>query len=115
MNNESHAHEVEQSEVSFIGDCLRITSSFEVKDGNEKRRVNTDGEPKTFGKNNGKLAFVNEGGLMYVTTYSPDKVRELELLGYRNTSMGVPLSNNETPADSDDFSKWKRIVEDKID
>jgi hypothetical protein len=111
MSYESQIHETGQENVSFLDNCLRITSFFEVKDGSEKKRVNSDGEPKTFGRNNGKLAFINDGGLMYVTTYSPEKVHELESLGYKDASIGVPLSNNETPADPDDFNKWKKIVE----
>ena len=101
-----------EQKVSFLDDCLRIPSFFEVKSGGEVRRLEQPDETAShsYGTNNGYLAFVTKGGLRYVTPASSDKTRELESLGYKATGLGVPLSNNEVPADHDDRAKWQKIV-----
>jgi hypothetical protein len=103
-------------EVSFIDDCLFVNSGiFEVRDGGEKRVLDLQGRgsERTYGRNNGKLAFVNEGGLYFVTTDSPERVQELQSMGFEDRGLFVPLSNNEVPADSNMYVKWKSIVEKK--
>ncbi len=110
--NVKEVYETGESKVSFFDDCLRVTSGFEVVDGREKRRLEYDSPDarNVFGQNNGFLAFVTRDGLKYVTIATSEKVQELESMGYRDTGLGVPLSNNESPADQNDLEKWKKIV-----
>jgi len=106
-----------EEKVSFLSDCLYVGAGFETTQdrGKNRRRVERDtNDEKTFGTNNGKLAFVTEGGLMYVTTATPEKINELEAMGFKNTGLGVPLSNMEIPARQEDLDKWLKITGSKM-
>lgn len=110
-------YETGEDKVSFLDDCLRIDTPFETTQdsGKTRNRVERDGnDNKTFGTNNGKLAFVTEGGLMYATTATSEKITELEAMGFKNTGLGVPLSNNEIPARQEDLDKWLKITGGKM-
>jgi len=106
-------YETGEDKVSFLDDCLYIGAGFETTQdrGKTRNRVERDGnDNKTFGSNNGRLAFVTEGGLMYATTATSEKITELEAMGFKNTGLGVPLSNMEIPARQEDLDKWLKIT-----
>ena len=60
----------------------------------------------TYCTNNGRVSFVNENGVMYVSPYVNEVIEALVAAGYRPGGLYVPLSNGEVPTDPALESKW---------
>lgn len=82
-----------------------------VEWGGERKIVKAPpGSPMTWNRNNETLAAVGPDGNVYVTPATESALKKLEELGFnRDSSMGVPMSNMETPISSDFKEVWERL------
>ena len=63
----------------------------------------------TYCYNNGRVSFINERGVMYVSPYVHEIIELLIEAGYVERSLYVPLSNGEEPTDPGMAERWEEM------
>lgn len=95
--------------------CIRvngISSYYPIYDEVSQHVLEGDPEyARTFGWNNGKVAFITEDGSYYVTPYCFEVAEALRKEGYQDTGLYVPFSNGDIPSDKALAETWQTLCE----
>lgn len=108
----------EERRMQEAGELLRewqLAEGLQVEDGGEKRVVQSPtpehpNYPMTWNRNNDTLAAVGPDGKLFVAPYTSAAEHKLHSLGFRKESLGVPLSNNEVPANPSVRERWENAL-----
>ena len=84
-------------ETSWMGE---ISKTYPISEDTVMKSMGT------YCYNNGRLSFINEKGVMYVTPYTSEVGEALREAGYEERGLYVPLSNGETCTDPAMAEKW---------
>ena len=98
-------------DLETMGQLCFISAVVQLENGSEITPSHDDADKMGYGKNNGFISFVTEGGLQYVAKYSAEKEAALIAAGYENKSLGVPFSNGEKPRPgTQEFNSWLNMI-----
>lgn len=100
--DKSFAIPKEGLDTIFLGQPDKISPEF---------LYNMDNDLGCYWQNNGKVAFIDGTGTVYVSPYSHNIKEVLEEAGYKEHAIAVPLSNQEDIKDSELDTKWKNMCQ----
>ena len=100
--DKSFAIPKEGLDTIFLGEADRINPEYQYK---------MEEDLGCYYQNNGKVAFIDETGTVYVTPFSFDVTDLLEEAGYKEQAIHVPLSNQEDIKDPELDAKWKNMCQ----